>query len=98
MEQYMKVLKSFKRMKPELEKPISEIVKPVPTPNGTLINNLGGNSGHLYFVEKGIARAYFSSRRNKPTFCFKKENDFIIVPKKKKGADTRFSLIFEAIE
>ena len=86
-------------MKPELEKIIREIVKPVPVPGGTLIRKLGTNSGHIYFIEKGVARGYFSSpRKNSRTNCFKKENDFIIVPKKKKGDDLRSVLVFEAIE
>jgi virulence-associated protein VagC len=98
MEQYMKVLKSFKRMKPELEKTIREIVKPVPVPSGTSIRKQGGNSGHVYFIEKGVAGGYFSGLRNKRINCFKKENDFIIVPKEKKGDDLKSVLVFEAIE
>jgi len=97
MEQYMKVLKSFKRMKPEFEKTIEKIIKPVPTPVGTMIKKLGTNTGHLYFIEKGVAAGYFSGGRNKHIKCFKKENDFIIVPKEKKGVDKGSVLVFEAI-
>ena len=98
MEQYMKMLKSFRRMKPKLENVIREIVKPVRAPVGTLIQELAANSGHIYFIEKGVAVGYFSGGRTKRINYFKKENDFIIVQKEKEEDDKGSSLVFEAIE
>jgi len=74
MEQYMKVLKSYKRMPREMEDRIRENVKPIRFPDATFIQKEGTFCNHIYFIEKGVVRIYHGER----TTQFKKENEFII--------------------
>ena len=74
MEQYMKALKSYKRMPGALEDLIREKVKPVTFTNGTIIQKKGVLCNRIYFIEKGVVRIYDS----KKVIQFKKENEFII--------------------
>jgi len=74
MEQYLKVLKTYKKMPRELEDLLKEKVKPVTFPTGTFIQKQRILCNHIYFIEKGIVRIF----EEKKTTQFKKENEFII--------------------
>jgi len=74
MEQYMKVLKSYFKMTGDLQDYLRENVKPINFSNGTIIQEPGEPSKHIYFLEKGIVRIY----NERSTLLFRKENDFIL--------------------
>jgi len=74
MEQYIKVLKSYKRMPRVLEDYLREGVKPVLFPKGSMLQKNGKTCRHIYFIEKGVVKI----ADNEKTYFFKKENDFII--------------------
>lgn len=88
MEQYMKILKSFKRTPAELEKYLRHNVRPIPFKSGDYIQKEGKICGHLYFIEKGIVRTFDTRRGQERTYWFKKENDFIIALK---GSENRIT-------
>jgi CRP-like cAMP-binding protein len=74
MEQYMKVLKSIRRMSSELETHIREHVKPIVFSPHHLIQHEKTRCGHILFIEKGVAKMFDSLG----TIAFLKENDFIL--------------------
>ena len=74
MEQYMKVLKSYKRMPRTLEDYLRENIRPISFPNGSIIQKKGRLCKHIYFIEKGVVAISYGERISR----FKKENDFII--------------------
>ena len=78
MHQYMKYLKSLKRMPLALEQHIQANVRPVNFPAGHMIQKEGEFCGHIYFIEKGIVRIFTTNRNIEKILRFKKENDFIL--------------------
>jgi signal-transduction protein with cAMP-binding, CBS, and nucleotidyltransferase domain len=82
MEQYMKVLKSFKRMPAVQEQHILKNIEPLPVKAEEFLQKGGKICGHMFFIEKGIVRIFETKGGKEKTICFKKENDFILALKR----------------
>jgi len=98
MEQYMKVLKSYKRMALELELYLRENVKPVIFRKNDIIQKEGILCDHIYFIERGIVREFFYEGRNQRTVWFKKENEFIISLQNAFNKSAEYAMFIEALE
>ena len=77
MEQYMKVLKSYKRMPIALEQILRENIYPVEIHKHQVIQEPAAICDYIYFVEKDLLRYYYSPGDTYEVVRFKKENDFI---------------------
>jgi len=79
MEQFIKVLKSYKRMTPGLEGCLLRNVHSMVLRRQDVINTACYPGNQLYFIEKGLFRNYlYNSREERVTCSFRKENDFIL--------------------
>jgi CRP/FNR family transcriptional regulator, anaerobic regulatory protein len=78
MERYMMLLKSYKRMTPELEQTLRENVHPLIVRKHDIIQPVGTVADQLYFVEKGLIHLYLDSKGKQVTLRFKTEDQFII--------------------
>jgi CRP-like cAMP-binding protein len=98
MEQYMKVLKSLKRFPRTLEDKLRENVKPILFKTGDIIQWQGKYCRHLYFIEKGLVRIFYTTKGNEQVHGFKKENDFIIGHIVPEDGSEEFAYCIEALE
>jgi CRP-like cAMP-binding protein len=73
MEQYMKVLKSYKGMPPAMESFLQENIRAVVIKRNEIIQPQDPVFDHIYFIEKGIVRAFGYKRQQQLTYLFKKE-------------------------
>ena len=81
MERYMMLLKSFKRMNPELEQALRENAYRIPLGKGEILQSPGVLNNNLYFVEKGLLHIFGLKRRRKITMEFRWEDQFVITLK-----------------
>ncbi len=98
MEQYMKVLKSHKRMAPELELYLRENVKPVTFKKNDIIQQEGTLCDHIYFLERGLIRGFLNVGPRQVTIWFKKENDFVVSIEEILGKLDEYNTVIEALE
>jgi CRP-like cAMP-binding protein len=98
MEQYVKVLKSYKRMAPELELSLRENVKQVIFRKNDVIQEEGVLCDHIYFIERGVVRGFFHEGRRQQTVWFKKENEFIISISEDINEPDNCTMAIEALE
>ena len=94
----MKVLKSYKRMAPELQLYLQENVKPVIVRKNDTIQKKGAFCDHIYFIENGVVRGFVHERRSQRTVWFKKENEFIISLQKIINKPRKPITVIEALE
>jgi signal-transduction protein with cAMP-binding, CBS, and nucleotidyltransferase domain len=97
MERYMMLLKSFKRMHPELEQALRENFYCLPLGKGEILQSPGVLNNNLYFVEKGLLHIFGLKRRDKITMAFRWEDQFVITLKSVWGSKKRYDGI-EALE
>ena len=98
MERYMMILKSIKRMNPELEQALRDSVYPIIIQKHELFQIPFARKEHLYFIEKGIFRYFFVLNRKEYTLEFKKEDQFIIGLREDDHVHQHVGLGIEALE
>src|SRR6186713_1954818 len=98
MEQYMKILKSYKRMPIELERKYRENVKLLEVRKSDILQKIGTISDHIYFIEKGVIRGFGYKERKQQTYWLRKENDFILSLKKLFPEPLEIPICIEALE
>jgi hypothetical protein len=98
MERYMMILKSLKRMNPELEQALRDDVYPITVQKNEIFQIPFARKEHLYFIEKGLMRYYVKIKSKEYTMEFKQEDQFIIGLKNIDGAYQSEGLGIEALE
>lgn len=78
MERYMIVLKSLKRMAPELEEILRENFKPMTLEKGEILQQPATLNDKLYFIEKGLLHMYLPKGKRKITLEFRREDQFAL--------------------
>lgn len=78
MERYMLILKSIRRMNPELEQTLRENVYPITVRKNEIFQIPYARLENLYFIEKGLMRYFVRIKGSECTTEFKKEDQFII--------------------
>ena len=74
----MLILKSIRRMNPELEQALRENVYPINVRKNEIFQIPYARLEHLYFIEKGLMRYFVRIDGSESTTEFKKEDQFII--------------------
>ena len=81
MERYMMILKSLKRMNPELEQALRENVHPMNLSKDEILQSPEALNDTLYFVEKGILHYFDFRHGHKTTMAFRWEDQFVLTLK-----------------
>jgi hypothetical protein len=97
MERYMLILKSIKRMNPELEQTLRKNVYPITVQKNEIFQVPFARLEHLYFIEKGLMRYYINIHGEETTVEFKQEDQFVIGLKNTDAYQTE-GLGIEALE
>jgi CRP-like cAMP-binding protein len=98
MERYMMILKSIKRMNPELEQALRANVYPVHLRKDEVLQSPGTLNNNLYFIEKGLFHYFGYQQSHKMTLAFRWEDQFIITLKEVYGDKTGPCDGIEALE
>jgi CRP-like cAMP-binding protein len=80
MENIQKLIESFGAMAhlpPEAEKALVSIIEKREVRKKTILLSEGKISNELYFIEKGVARAYYYKSGKEATFWIAAENEFV---------------------
>lgn len=77
MERYMMVLKSIRRMNPELEAALRENIYPITIPKQVILRSTPGENDNIYFIEKGLFHYYHLKPGRQISLGFRREDQFI---------------------
>jgi CRP-like cAMP-binding protein len=97
MERYMMLLKSLKRMNPELEQALRENTYRITLGKNKILQSPTALNDNLYFIEKGLLHIFSLKNRRKITMSFRWEDQFVITLKSVWGSKKSYDGI-EALE
>jgi CRP-like cAMP-binding protein len=72
------LVSSIHPLSPQIENKLSSLLQKDTLPKKTLLLKEGDISDRLYFIEKGMARAFYFKREQEITSWFMQENDLIL--------------------
>jgi hypothetical protein len=81
MERYMMLLKSFKRMNPELEQALRDNVYRINLTKSEILQSPTALNNNIYFVEKGLLHIFGYKQEQKITMAFRWEDQFVLTLK-----------------
>ena len=87
MERYMMLLKSYKRMNPELEHTLRDNVYSITLTKSEILQSPTALNNNLYFVEKGLLHIFGVKQQHKITMAFRWEDQFVVTLKSVFGSD-----------
>jgi CRP-like cAMP-binding protein len=98
MERYMMILKSIKRMNPELEQALRANVYPITIPKQVILRSKPEINDSLYFVEKGLLHYYYLLDNQEISLEFRWEDQFINIIESFNGIARDPDLEIETLE
>jgi|GEM_PF-2122930 len=98
MERYMMILKSIRRMNPELEQALLENVYPITVPKQAVLHARPGINDNIYFIEKGLFHYYYLKSGTQVSIEFRCEDQFIHLLESFNGRERDPELHIEALE
>ena len=78
MEAIIKLVESIQAVPDELKSELRNLIKGKPVSKHEVILNAGQLAKYIYFIERGLLRAYNFKREREVSAWFMKEGDFVV--------------------